>query len=73
MSRRKTQDDTFNKLRKPSYEEISVLYHKWYFTENTMSLNGKINNGLSKSPDELFEKYGWTFKEYQGATIGFKI
>lgn len=55
-----SEDDTFRKLRRKPYSELSEVIRNW-----SRSPPEKDSRSLEEQLDELLEPHGWSYKEYR--------
>jgi hypothetical protein len=56
-----TEEDTFLRLKKVSFQEMKILYLKW-FSENIDFVTP--TSDFYKKRNSFFEEHGWTWHDY---------
>lgn len=60
-----TEDDTFNKLRKLTFDEIREVYSREYKQKRW----NQTTTGLEEA-EEVCKRHGWTYSEFLDAVEG---
>jgi hypothetical protein len=56
-----TEEDTFKRLKRVSFNQMSEYYKDWWISAGRDSF---LKENYWPENDKLFESYGWTYMEW---------